>query len=81
MRNKKMLTIKDCIEKLGLFSDRVGVRILPNKRAKYIQGKDLYFGHLEIKHCQIDCAYGKNDAIVFVVSHTEAVKHGLVKED
>jgi hypothetical protein len=72
---------KDYIEKLGLFSDRVGIRILPNKRAKYIQGKDLYFGHLEIKHCQIDCAYGKNDAIVFIVSHAEAVKHGLVKED
>lgn len=76
-----MLTIKDCIEKLGLFSDRVGIRILPNKRAKYLQGKDMYFASANYKDCQVDCAYGKNDAIVFVVTHTEAVKHGLVKED
>lgn len=76
-----MLTIKECIEKLGLFSARVGVRILPNTRAKYIQGKDLYFGSANYKDCQVDVAYAKNDAIIFVVTHSEAVKHGLVKED
>lgn len=76
-----MLTIKDCIEKLGLFSDRVGIRILPNKRAKYLQGKDMYFASANYKDYQVDCAYGKNDAIVFVVTHAEAVKNGLVKED
>lgn len=31
--------------------------------------------------CEIAKAYAKNDAIVFVVSHAEAVKNGLVKED
>lgn len=76
-----MLTIKDCIEKLGLFSDRVGIRILPNKRAKYLQGKGMYFASADYKNCQVDCAYGKNDAIVFVVTHAEAIKHGLVKEN
>ena len=76
-----MLTIKDCIEKLDLFSDRVGIRILPNERAKYLKGRDMYFASADYKNCQVAGAYGKNDAIVFVVSHAEAVKHGLVKED
>lgn len=76
-----MLTIKECIEKLELFSARVGVRILPKTRAKYIQGKDLYFGSINYKDCQVDTAYAKNDAIVFVVTHAEAVKHELVKEN
>lgn len=75
------MRIKECINELNLYSDRIGIRILPSRRAKYMQGKDLYFGHLEIKHCQIDRAYGKNDAIVFVVTHAEAIKHGLAKED
>ena len=76
-----MLTIKECIEKLGLFSDRVGIRILPNERAKYLKGRDMYVASADYKNCQVNCAYAKNDAIVFVVTHTEAVKHGLVKED
>lgn len=75
-----MLTIKECIEKLGLFSDRVGIRILPNKRAKYLQGKDMYFASADYKNCQVDCAYGKNDAIVFVVTRAEALKHNLIQE-
>lgn len=76
-----MLTIKECIEKLVLFNDRVGVRILPNEKIKYMQGRDMYFASANYKSCQVDCAYGKNNAIVFVISHAEAVKHGLVKED
>lgn len=75
------MTIKDCINELCLFFDRVGIRILPNERVKYMQGKDMYFAKANYKDCQVDCAYAKNDAIVFIVTHTEAVKHGLVKED
>ena len=77
----KMLTIKECIEKLGLSYDKVGIRILPNERAKYLRGNDILFASANYKDCQVDCAYGKNDKIVFVVTHAEAVKHGLVKED
>ena len=75
------MTIKDCINELCLFSDIVGIRILPNERVKYMQGKDMYFARDNYKDCQVDCAYAKNDAIVFVITRTEAVKHGLVKED
>lgn len=75
------MRIKECINELNLYSDKVGIRILPYGRAKYMQGKDMYFASTKYRDCKIQRAYGKNDAIVFVVSHAEAVKHGLVKED
>ena len=75
------MRIKECINELNLYSDRVGIRILPSRRAKYMQGKDMYFASAKYRECRVERAYGKNDAIVFVITHEEAVKHDLVKED
>lgn len=69
------MKIKEVLEHLVTVNDKVGIRILPNKRAKYMIAFDMY------RECEIAKAYAKNGAIVFVVSHAEAVKHGLVKED
>ena len=44
-------------------------------------GCEMYSARMDYKGCEITKAYAKNNAIVFVVSHAEAVKHGLVKED
>ena len=41
----------------------------------------MYSASIDYKGCEITKAYAKNNAIVFIVSHAEAVKHGLVKED
>lgn len=80
MRNKKM-RIKEALDDLVLLDNKVGIRILPNKQAKYMTGCEMYLASIDYKECEIAKAYAKNDAIVFVVSHAEAVKHGLVKED
>lgn len=73
------MTIKECINKLDLYSNKVGIRILPNERAKYLKGKDMYFASANYRDCQINCVYAKNNAIVFVVTELEAIKHGLIK--
>lgn len=41
----------------------------------------MYSARMDYNECEIVKVDAKNDAIVFVVSHSEAVKHGLVKED
>lgn len=74
------MRIKECINELNLYSDRVGIRILPFKRAQYMQGKDMLFASVDYGDCQIERAYGKNDAIVFVITRVEALKHNLVQE-
>lgn len=76
------MTIKECINTLELYSSRVGIRILPSLRVKkYMEGKDMYFSKTNYRDCQIGCVYAKNDAIVFVITETEAIKHGLIKEE
>lgn len=76
------MTIGECIAELGLFSSKVGIRILPSLRVKkYMEGKDMYFSKTNYRDCQIGCVYAKNDAIVFVITETEAIKHGLIKEE
>lgn len=74
------MRIKECINKLDLYSNKVGIRILPNERAKYLKGKDMYFASANYRDCQISCVYAKNDAIVFVVTKAEALKHNLIQE-
>ena len=75
------MKIKEALEDLVTVNDKVGIRILPNKRAKYMIAIDMYCTSMNYRECEIAKAYAKNDAIVFIVSHAEAVKHGLVKED
>lgn len=75
------MKIKEALEDLVTVDDKVGIRILPNKRAKYMIAYDMYRDSMHYRECEIAKAYAKNDAIVFVVSHAEAVKHGLVKEN
>lgn len=74
------MRIKKCINELNLYSDKVGIRILPYGRAKYMQGKDMLFASADYGECKVQCAYGKNDAIVFVVTKEEALKHNLIQE-
>lgn len=73
------MTIKECINKFNLYSNKVGIRILPNERAKYLQGKDIYFASAKYRDCVIKYLSAKNDAIVFVITEAEAIKHGLIK--
>lgn len=75
------MKIKEALEDLVTVDDKVGIRILPNKRAKYMIAFDMYRTSMHYRECEIAKVYAKNDAIVFVVSHAEAVKYGLVKED
>lgn len=76
------MTIGECIAELGLFSSKVGIRILPSLRVKkYMEGVHCYYSQTNYRECQINCVYAKNDAIVFVITEAEAIKHGLVKED
>ena len=75
------MKIKEALEDLVTVNDKVGIRILPNKRAKYMIAFDMYCASMHYRECEIAKAYAKNDAIVFIVSHAEAVKHGLVKEN
>lgn len=74
------MTVGKCIAELGLFSSKVGIRILPSLRVKkYMKGVHFYYSQTIYRECQIDCVYAKNDAIVFVITETEAIKHGLIK--
>lgn len=75
------MTIGEFIEHFDMFNDKVGIQILPNKRTKYMKGDEMYFATGDYKDCVIKYLSAKNDAIVFVVTKPEAVKHGLVKED
>lgn len=74
------MKIKECINELNLYSDRVGIRILPCERAKYMRGENMLSASADYGECEIQCAYGKNDAIVFVVTKAEALKHNLIQE-
>ena len=75
------MTIGEIIEHFDMFNDKVGLRILPSTRAKYKKGDEMYFASAKYKDCVIRYLEAKNDAIVFVVTKFEAIKHGLVKED
>lgn len=75
------MTIGEFIEHFNMFNDKLGIQILPSTKAKYKKGDEIYFATGDYKDCVIKYLSAKNDAIVFVVSHAEAVKHGLVKED
>lgn len=72
------MTIKECIEQLNLYSDKCGIVIIPHERAKYMQGQAMLLASADYGDCQIQCAYGKNNAIVFVVTKAEALKHNLI---
>ena len=61
--------------------DKRGLRILPSTRAKYKKGDEMYFASAKYKDCVSRYLEAKNDAIVFVVTKFEAIRHGLVKED
>ena len=75
------MTIGEFIEHFDMFNDKLGIQILPSTRAKYKKGDEMYFATGDYKDCVIKYLSAKNDAIVFVVTKPEAVKHGLVKED
>ena len=75
------MTVGEFIEHFDMFNDKVGFQILPSTRAKYKKGDEMYFATGNYKDCEIKYLIAKNDAIVFVVTHAEAVKNGLVKED
>ena len=75
------MTIGETIKHFDMFNDKVGLQILPSNRAKYMKGDEMYFASGDYKDCVIKYLSAKNDCVVFVVTHPEAVKHGLVKED
>lgn len=75
------MVIGEIIEHFDMFNDKVGLQILPNTRAKYMEGDRMYFASAKYRDCVIEYLSAKNDCVVFVVSHAEAVKHGLVKEN
>jgi len=75
------MTVGEFIKHFDLFNDKLGFQILPSTKAKYKKGDEMYFATGNYKDCEIKYLSAKNDAIVFVVTHAEAVKHGLAKED
>ena len=75
------MKIKEALVNLVLLNNKVGIRIFPNKQTKYMMGCEMYSASIDYKECEIVKAYTKNNAIVFIVTHSEAVKHGLIKED
>ena len=75
------MTIGEIIEHFDMFNDKIGLQILPNTRAKYMKGDEMYFASAKYRDCVIRYLSAKNDCVVFAVSHAEAVKNGLVKED
>ena len=75
------MKIKEALVNLVLLNNKVGIRILPKEQPKYMTGYEMYSASIDYKGCEITKAYAKNNAIVFIVTHAEAVKHGLVKED
>lgn len=75
------MTIGEIIEHFDMFNDKVGLQILPSTRAKYKKGDEMYFASAKYKDCEIAYLSAKNDCVVFIVTHPEAVRHGLVKGD
>lgn len=75
------MVIGEIIEHFDMFNDKIGLQILPNTRAKYMKGYKMYYASAKYRECVIAYLSAKNDCVVFVVSHAEAVKNGLVKED
>lgn len=75
------MKIKEALDELVILDNKVGIRILPKEQIKYMTGYEMYLSCMDYKGCEITKAYAKNNAIVFIVSHVEAVKHGLIKED
>ena len=75
------MKIKDALDDLIILDNKVGIRILPKEQPKYMTGYEMYLSSMDYKGCEITKAYAKNNAIVFIVTHSEAVKHGLIKED
>ena len=75
------MTIGEIIEHFDMFNDKLGIQILPSTKAKYKKGDEMYFATGGYKDCVIKYLSAKNDAIVFVVTRPEAIRHGLVKED
>lgn len=64
------MKIKEALEDLVTVNDKVGIRILPNKRAKYMIAYDMYRDSMHYRGCEIAKAYAKNDAIV-LLSHMQ----------
>ena len=75
------MTIGEIIKHFSMFNDKVGLQILPSNRAKYMKGDEMYFASAKYKDCKIAYLSAKNDCVVFIITHSEAVRHGLVKED
>ena len=75
------MTIGEIIEHFDMFNDKVGVQILPSTRAKYKKGDEMYFASAKYKDCKIAYLSAKNNCVVFVVTHPEAVRHGLIEGD
>lgn len=75
------MTIGEFIEHFDMFNDKLGIQILPSTRVKYKKGDEMYFATSDYKDCVIKYLSAKNNAIVFVVTKFEAIRHGLVKED
>lgn len=74
------MTIGEFIEHFDMFNDKLGIQILPSNRAEYKKGDEMYFATGDYKDCVIKYLSAKNDAIVFVVTKFEAIRHGLIKE-
>ena len=75
------MKIKEALDDLIILDNKVGIRILPKEQPKYMTGYEMHSASIDYKGCEITKAYAKNNAIVFIVSHAEAVRHGLVKEN
>ena len=75
------MTIGEIIEHFNMFNDKVGLQILPSTKAKYKKGDEIYFASEKYKDCGIAYLSAKNDCVVFIITHPEAVRHGLIEED
>lgn len=73
------MTVGDFIKHFDMFSNKLGFQILPSTRAKYKKGYEMYFTSAKYRDCVIEYLRTKNDAIVFVITEDEAIKHGLIK--
>ena len=75
------MKIKEALDDLIILDNKVGIRILPKEQPKYMTGYEMYSASIDYKGCETTKAYAKNNAIVFIATHAEAVRHGSVKED
>lgn len=73
------MTVGEFIKRFDLFNNKLGFQILPSTRAKYKKGNKMYFASAKYRDCVINYLSAKNDAIVFVITEAEAIKHGLIK--